>query len=147
MRLATLLAAAALALLAPAAGARGSDPSPLEGRWKTRAATTEQLIAHATWPSAAHALARLHVRIPAVDLRDGRARWFDLATGKTFCIGTYLVHGDRVGFALSSSCVGPVRRGVTWMHWTLFRDRLTFSALPGRAPLSPIAIYPWVRVS
>jgi hypothetical protein len=145
MRLATLFAAAALASLAPAAGARGSDPSPLDGRWKTRTATIRQLIAHGTWPSTTHALAHLHIRIAAVDFDDGRARWFDLATGETFCTGTYIVRGDQVGFAFSR-CAAPARPGVIWMHWTLFRDGLTFSALPGRAPFSPITIYPWVRI-
>jgi hypothetical protein len=142
-RAAVLLAVGVLAAAGPASAGR----TPLDGRWKmTRTATTRQLIAHGTWPSAARAIARLHVRIPAVELRDGQARWFDLATGRTTCTGTFLVRGDRVGFAFST-CAMPMPHGVSWMRWTVFRNRLAFSALPGRAPLSPIAVYPWVRVS
>jgi hypothetical protein len=123
-----------------------SDPSPLDGRWKiAHKATTEQLVAHGMWPSAAESLARLDVRIAAVDLREGRARWFDLATRTTDCTGTYLVHGHLVGFAFTR-CPVPALPGVTWMRWSLFRDRVTFTALPGRGAIVAITISSWIRV-
>jgi len=149
VRLATCtLAIALLASLASvaAAAARGSDPSALDGRWRaTQTATAKQLIAHGMWPAAAHALDRLDVRTQAVDLHAGHARWFDLATGKTECVGTYVVRGDQVGFTFTS-CAVATPRGLSWMRWSLFRDRLTFPALPGRAAIVSITIFPWVRV-
>jgi hypothetical protein len=145
---ATCTLAVVLALFAAAsvAGARVSDPSPLDGRWKIAyKATTEQLVAHGMWPSAAEALARLDVRIPAIDLRAGHARWFDLATGKTDCTGTYVVHGDVVGLAFTR-CPVPAIPGVTWMRWRVFRDRVTFTPLPGRGAIVGITISSWIRV-
>ena len=131
---------------ASGAGARGSHGSPLDGRWRVAyKATTEQLVAHGMWRSAAEALARLDVRVPAVDLRGGHARWFDLATGKTACTGTYVVRGDLVGFAFTR-CPVPAPPGVTWLRWSLFRDRVTFAGLPGRGVIVTVTITPWVRV-
>jgi hypothetical protein len=145
---ACLFVVATLASVAPLAGAsaRGFDRSPLDGRWKIAyKATTEQLVAHGMPRSAAEALGCLDVEIPAVDLNGGRARWFDLATGKTTCRGSYVVRGDRVGFS-SSRCPVPTPAGVTWMRWSVFRDRLTFSAIQGRPNIVAITISPWVRV-
>jgi hypothetical protein len=148
VRLATCTLALVVSFAAAsAAGARESDPSPLDGRWKVaHNATTDQLVSHGMWRSAAEALARLDVRIPAVDLHGGHARWFDLATGKTDCTGTYVVRGDLVGFAFSR-CRVAIRPGVTWFRWSLFRDRVTFAGLPGRGMIVTITISPWVRVT
>jgi hypothetical protein len=148
MRLAACILALT-ALLVPAAGARArvADPSPVDGRWRiVHKATTEELVARGMSPAAAKALGRLDIEIPAVDLHGGHARWFDLATGKTTCRGTYVVRGDRVGFAFSV-CPVPPPPGVTWMRWSVFRDRVTFTALPGRSDIVAITISPWVRVS
>ena len=145
-RAACALALAALLAASAGAAARGSDPSPLDGRWRIAyKATTEQLVAHGMWRSAAEALGRLGIEVPAVDLHGGHARWFDLATGKTTCRGTYLVRGDRVGLAFSR-CPVPPPAGVTWMRWSIFRNRVTFTALRGRANIVAITISPWVRV-
>jgi hypothetical protein len=142
----TLALAASLAV-SSAVAARGSDPSPLDGRWRVAyKATNEQLVAHGMWRSAVEALARLDIRIPAVDLHGGHARWFDLATGKTACAGTYVVRGDLVGFTFSK-CPVPAPPGVTWLRWSLFRDRVIFTALPGRGQIVTITIAPWVRVT
>jgi hypothetical protein len=141
-----------LALLASPAmtfdtAARGAEPSPLDGRWRiVYKATTEQLVAHGMPPATARALGRLGIEIPAVDLHGSRARWFDLGTGKTTCRGTYIVRGDRVGFSFAR-CPVPTRVGVTWLRWSIFRDRVTFAALPGRSNLVALTISPWVRVS
>jgi hypothetical protein len=140
-----------LALLASLAGAlgaaaRGTDPSALDGRWRiAHKATTAQLVAHGMPPAVAEALGHLDVEIPAVDLGASHARWFDLATGKTTCRGTYVVRGDRVGFSFSR-CPVATPAGVTWMRWSIFRDRVTFTALPGRANIVAVTISPWVRV-
>lgn len=142
----------ALAVLAPSwaasgAAARNSDPSPLDGRWKqTAKPTTKELIAHGMPPTFARALAKLPVKTPAVDLHAGHVRWFDLATGKTYSTGTYVVRGDRVGFSFSTYTVKPPP-GVSWLRWSVFRDRLTFSAIPGRTVLLPAVLHPWTRVS
>jgi hypothetical protein len=149
MRLAVcLLAFAALATLSTGsqAGARVSDPSPLDGRRsQTAKATTQELIAHGMPPTFARALAKLPVTTPAVDLHAGHVRWFDLATGRAYATGTYVVRGDRIGFSFSTYTVKPPP-GVSWLGWSVFRDQLTFSALAGRTVLIPAVLHPWTRV-
>jgi hypothetical protein len=143
-----LLAFTALTTLSTGsqAGARVGDPSPLDGRWRqTAKATTKELVAHGAPPAVAHALARLPVKTPAVDLHAGHVRWFDLATGRVLATGTYVVRGDRVGFSFSTYTV-KAPPGVSWLRWSVFRDRLTFSALPGRPVLLTVALHPWTRV-
>jgi hypothetical protein len=145
---ACLLAFTALATLSTAsqAGARVSDPSPLDGRWRqTAKATTQELVAHGMPPTVARALAKLPVTIPAVELHGGHVRWFDLATGRVYASGTYVVRGDRVGFSFSTYTV-KAPPGVSWLRWSVFRDRLTFSALPGRTVLLSAVLHPWTRV-
>ena len=147
MRLVALVLALASLAAGFGAAARGVDPSPLDGRWKiVHKATTRELVAHGMLLATAEALGRLGVEIPAVDLRLSQARWFDLATGKTTCRGTYVVRGDRVGFSFAR-CPVPTPAGVTWMRWSIFRDRVTFTALPGRANIVAVTISPWVRVT
>jgi hypothetical protein len=141
-----------LVIVAAAQSAEGATAarSPLDGRWKlTHKATMQQLVAHGTPSSQAAALAALPIETPAVDFHAGHARWFDLGTGKVYALGTYAVRGNRFGFALSwvrSPRTWNGRKDMTWLRWSVYRDLLTISPIPGGPDQPWLTISPWVRV-
>jgi hypothetical protein len=128
--------------------ARHERRSPLDGRWKLATKpTSEELIAKGMTRADAEALNN-NVGTPAMEYRNGHFRWFDLATGITLEKGTYVVDGYEVTFARTWKKPGTIRDPrIIRLRWSVFRDRLTFSDLPGRMPLPPFTTRPWTRVS
>jgi hypothetical protein len=143
----------ALVIVAAAQTAEGATVarSPLDGLWKlTHKATKQELVAGGMPSSQAAALAVLPIETPAVEFHAGHARWFDLATGKVYALGTYEVRGNRVGIALSwvrNRRTWNGRKDAAWLSWSVYRDLLAFSSYPGGPEQPWLTISPWVRVT
>ena len=136
----------AIAIVAAAFAAHGvgAAKSPIDGRWKTTKATLDELRAAGVPPRNAELLAH-GPGTPALEFQDGTFRGLDLQTGKTAATGTYRLDGNlirlvfRTGFA--------VELGTTYvLGWSLYRDRLVFSRVPGRITLQTFTLKPWTRV-
>jgi len=81
------------------------------------------------------------------EFRGGRIYALDAATGRLIGLrGTYTVAGDVVTFVFSHHYPGLVAGRAYVMRFTLFRDRLTWSHVPGRAGVDALTIAPWTRV-
>jgi hypothetical protein len=138
MRLATCtVVVALLASLGPAgAGAGGSGRSVIDGRWTW------------TWTAAdmKRAGANAHDRKTLLGpetciFADGRFEGRNLSSGRRDG-GRFTVHGSIVTLALE---YGPGSRRVVELRFSIYRDRLTWSTIPGRAGWSLFPTTPWVR--
>jgi hypothetical protein len=70
----------------------------------------------------------------------------NLTTG-SFRTGTrFAVHGNVVAFVFSTNGPGIVRGRTYELTWSIYRDRLSFSQLPGRSVLTALPLKPWTRV-
>jgi len=150
IRVATVATLAAI-VTAPASAANSGGPnrtatSAIEGRWKTKPATIRELVAAGLSRKDAEALARRVHGTPAIDLRNGRFKGLTLETGRVVSTGTYRVTGNVVRFIISSG-VGVHLGQPYWLRWNVYRDRLTFSDVPGRPALGVFALHPWTRVT
>jgi hypothetical protein len=140
------------ALIASAMGARGSaaGTSAIEGRWKTTKATVPELLAAGFSRKSAEAWARVRVlKTPALDFRKGKVKGLDLNTGRVLSTGTYRVRGSTISIVwLTQDRAMPqiTLRRPQYMRWSVYRDRLSFSNLPGRTAPNLLAIHPFVRV-
>jgi len=146
-----LLVAAVLAGVTDASGAAADRPvpSPLDGRWvQTKRVSPNELIAHGMPPEIAKNAPKLDK--PGLDFQAGRFRVLDRASGKTIGSGRYAVHGTNVSVVFTSlpAAISSLVGRVLWLDWSVYRDRLTFSEMPGREsmPLLPWKIHPWTRV-
>ena len=130
-----------------AAGAPSSalGTSAIEGRWKTKRATLQQLLDAGLTRKDAEALVH-HVRgTPAIDLDDGVFKGLDLSTGRVVATGTYRLSGNVIRFVFKSGVA--VHLGQSYaLRWSVYRARLTFSNVPGRPPLMAFTLNPWTRV-
>ena len=151
--LCAVVAAASTASAAGTQGARGGDLHPftglltstIEGRWKTKKPTLHELLAAGLLRKDAQAFARAPLKTPALDFRNGTYKGLDLATERVLSTGSYKLEGDLIRFVFRRGIA--VRPGVPyWLRWSVYRDRLTFSSVPGRQPLGVLAIRPWTRV-
>ena len=144
-----ILLAALVSLALVSAAPRPGAATPLDGWWTTAPEPAEELVGHGMQPADVDMLSRFGVRRPGIHLQDGLATWLDLATGSLVAFGAYVVQGDLVSFrvvwAAGPRPTAPPRP--TWLRWSVFRDRLTFSPLPGRPDVLPLTLQPWVRVS
>jgi hypothetical protein len=141
-----ILASLVAAVAATEVSARHEPSTLLDGRWKLIGATTEELIAKGL-PKAAAERLNHDIGIPAMEYHNGQFRWFDLATGIAAAKGTYAIDGNEVTFTTTWQRPGTIRQPrVIRLRWRVFRDRLTFSDIPGRPPTPPLTIKPWVRV-
>jgi hypothetical protein len=140
------------ALLASAMGARGSAArtSAIEGRWKTTKATLPELLAAGFSRKSAEAWAGVRVpKTPALDFRKGKVKGLDLNTGRVLSTGTYRVSGSTISIVwlTKDRALPPITmRRPGYLKWSVFRDRLTFSNLPGRKSPNVLTIHPFVRV-
>jgi hypothetical protein len=137
--LAALLVATALAAASGAAVARNHG-TPVDGRWKWTITRAEALKCCGTAAIAGPSLS---------EFRDGRIYALDAGTGRLIGLrGTYTVAGDVVTFVFShkypTEVPIPGRRYL--MRFSIYRDRLTWSMIPGRPGLTGLTIVPWVRV-
>jgi hypothetical protein len=140
-RAAFLVVLAALVVGAPAHGA-GAGRSPIDGRWRWTYTYAELLRCCGKPTADAQAGPSLS------EFRDGRIYALDAATGRLIGLrGTYSVAGDVVTFVFSHHYPGGLVTGRAYvMRFSLFRDRLTWSHVPGRAGIDALTIAPWTRV-
>jgi hypothetical protein len=137
---AVLVALAALVVGAFAHGA-GAARSPIDGRWSWNWTYAELL--HCCGKPVADAQAGPSLS----EFRDGRIYALDAATDRLIGLrGTYTVAGNVVTFVFSHHYPGNVPGRAYVMRFTLFRDRLTWSHVPGRAGIDALTVAPWTRV-
>jgi TRAP-type C4-dicarboxylate transport system substrate-binding protein len=116
----------------------GTGASVLEGVWQRTLSAQDLLDV-----GASRAVAEADKGSYQLEFRHGRWTERRLDTGGT-CSGTYVLDGDILRYsvdtarpAASNSC-GPGFTGA--VNWSLYRDTLTITAIPGRpAPLHAIA--------
>jgi hypothetical protein len=151
-RLLALTAVVAVTAVFQTTAARPAQ-SLLDGRWlQTHLVSSQELVARGMRPRIAAAAPK--VEKPAIDFQAGRFRVFDLASDKTIGAGRYAVRDDSVRVVFTSvqsanSIVKAIVGRAWWLRWSVYRDRLAFSNLPGRdgSALLPWTIHPWTRVS
>jgi TRAP-type C4-dicarboxylate transport system substrate-binding protein len=124
-------------LSCPEAGASATvDPSRIEGRWRV-SWTREELIAAGLAPKDADALRGTWV----VEFANGRFGPADEPP-----VGTYAFDGDVISLVFESRLGGVTPGKAYELRWSVYRDSLAFSAVPGREPLLANLIKPFTRV-
>lgn len=135
-RLTYLLGSIALAgALAASADARSGAASPLDGRWTF------------TWTRAEMRpiCASCTVGRFLVEFRDGHV--IRLLPKPVLRSGRFSVRGNLASMVFPAPAPAGIIPGTTYlMRWSIYRDRLTWSRVPGRPALEAFLITPWVRV-
>ena len=147
-KLSLILCAAAVVLGAAAPGAALSarhEASPLDGRWIGHATRAQLIKVGKVGVSIVNQLCGPPPAVcsPAsVTFANGR---FHLNSGRTNrnATGTYTVTGDVVRFVFATG-VGIDPGDVAYCRWSVYRERLTFTRLPGRQCYGWNSA-PWVR--
>jgi hypothetical protein len=143
-RLSCLVLLAALAVVASAPSS-GAGTSAIDGRWKTKRVTLQRLLDAGFRRKDAEALAHAVRGTPAIDLENGVFKGLDLNTGRVVATGTYRLTGNVIRFVFKTGVA--VQLGLTYsLRWSVYRDRLTFSSVPGRPSLGAFTLNPWTRV-
>jgi hypothetical protein len=144
-RMSCLALLAAVSTIAAAAPSLAAGTSTIEGRWKTKRATLQQLLAAGFRRKDAEALAQAVRGTPALDLENGVFKGLDLSTGRVVATGTYRLTGNVIRFVFKTGVA--VQLGQTYaLRWSVYRDRLTFSSVPARPSLAAFTLNPWTRV-
>jgi len=128
--------ASGLAAVAPTAAGGLRASSPLDGRW-TFTWTRAQLN-HVGAPHVVPA------RLFLVEFRDGR---FTRLLPRPVLRGArFTTSGNVATFVFPAPLpAGLVAGRIYTMRWSIYRDRLTWSRVPGRAGLRAFTITPWTR--
>jgi TRAP-type C4-dicarboxylate transport system substrate-binding protein len=114
--------------------------SQLEGRWETTW-TRDDLVAAGIRPKDALLLSGHHT----ADFHDGRFRFAgDPGSGKS-ATGTYVLDGDVVRLTFRTGVALQLGR-VYELGWSVYRDSLAFTAVPGSEPLLAFLSAPYRRV-
>lgn len=143
-RLSCLVLLAALVVVASAPSS-GAGTSAIDGRWKTKRVTLQRLLDAGFRRKDAEALAHAVRGTPAIDLENGVFKGLDLSTGRVVATGTYRLTGNVIRFVFKTGVA--VQLGLTYsLRWSVYRDRLTFSSVPGRPSLGAFTLNPWTRV-
>ena len=137
-----LIVAFVVAVTAASADARGVGASPLDGTWKWTWTRAELLHPGITNARGADILAGRHVATFA----NGHVTDRNLTTGRVRTGTRFSVHGNVVGFVFPKRGPGIVPGRTYELRWSIYRDRLRFSELPGRSVLTALPIKPWTRV-
>jgi hypothetical protein len=125
--------------------ARSSGGSPLDGRWTWT--WTDDELSHLSAPRITGTF--------VAQFRDGRHYTNYCRPGSPLLLnGTFTVHGDLVSLRFRRATPpepcpheGRVVPGRTYvMRFSIFRDRLTWSMVRGRAGLDHLTAAPWTRV-
>jgi len=117
--------------------AASSKTSRIEGRWETT--WTEAELLEAGLPQAdARSLAGPKTTV----FRAGRFR-AELGGGNS-AIGAYEVDGPVVSLVFERG-IGVQLGRVYQLRWSVYRDSITYAAVPGSEPLSAMLIKPWKR--
>jgi TRAP-type C4-dicarboxylate transport system substrate-binding protein len=114
---------------------RAHAEAAIEGRWKV-SWTRKELLAAALSPEDVR---RLH-GATIVDFAHGR-----FGTASHWMIGSYTVDGDHIRLVFETT-VGVLPGRVYELSWSVYRDRLSFAAVPGREPVAALLIEPLSRV-
>jgi TRAP-type C4-dicarboxylate transport system substrate-binding protein len=141
------VAASPQALQCPRPGAGGADKSAeskLEGRWRFTRAPVQELLDAGMPRKLAETLARGGPKIAILVFEDGRQRTIDLGSGEVISTGTYDVEGDIVRLVFATG-VGVQLGQAYELRWSVYRDKLAFSAVPGRQPLQALTVKPLTR--
>jgi hypothetical protein len=111
-----------------------------------------ELIAHGMPPKIAATAP--YLKKPALDFEAGHFRVLDLASGKTIGAGSYTARDEGIRLVFTSvQSVDPTVKAIVgrawWLRWSVYRDRLTFSKMPGRdgSALIVWTIQPWTHIS
>ena len=119
---------------------RATSAAALEGTWETTWAVGS-LIAAGIAPKDAAALSGHHV----AELENGRARFYgDPGSGKS-ATAIYEVDGEVVRLVFETGIALQIGRPYE-LRWSVYRDSLTFSAVPGSEPLLAFTTAPYTRV-
>ena len=131
-----VLAGVAAGAIGVASGANRVTRSPLDGIWKW------------TWTSAdirrAHAAAS-EVGPYTATYSNGHVAGHNLRTG-AITRARFVVKGNIVAFVFSSREPGVIPGRKYELKWSLYRDRLRFTELPGRSVLTLLTLKPSTRV-
>jgi hypothetical protein len=125
------------ALSVASAGAGGS---PVDGRWSWNWTLAQMLHCNGNAALAGPSLS---------EFRDGRIYALDPSTDRVIGLrGRYTVAGKVVSLVFSHHYPGsaPIPGKTYMMRFSIFRNRLTWSMVPGRSGLTCLPIVPWVRV-
>jgi hypothetical protein len=132
-----VLASLAAAVLALASVASSSGGSPIDGRWTWT--WTEAEMAHAAAPRATGSF--------LAEFRDGGMYGnYPTPGSPVVFVGTFAVHGDLVSLRFLRKGSGATTGRTYVMRFSIFRDRLTWSMVRGRAGLDHLPFSPWTRV-
>lgn len=123
---------------------RTASAQALQGTWRLSRATKQQLVDAGVDPKSAEALSRLP-GTPALVFDHGRYEGIDLETGEVLASGTYEVEGNVVRLVFETGVAVQLGR-VYSLRWSVYRDSLTLSAIPGSEPLTALVLRPWKRV-
>jgi TRAP-type C4-dicarboxylate transport system substrate-binding protein len=115
-----------------------ADAAALQGRWSATL-TREELLASGVAPGYADTLPGSWT----LELGDGRFAFRRREGGGG--TGTYTVRGGRIRFVWESG-IGIRPDEIFESRWSVYRDRLTFSPVPGRQKLAGLDVEPWQRV-
>jgi TRAP-type C4-dicarboxylate transport system substrate-binding protein len=100
--------------------------SELEGRWQATASRKELLAAGATPREVRTAQSRL-----TIEFDDGR--WVARLNTRRVWTGAYTVNGDLLSLTLEKCSHNPCTPGAVAEHrWSVYRDTLSVTRLPGR---------------
>jgi hypothetical protein len=143
LRLTSRHLAAGASVLALAAAAPAFAAGPIDGRWQGTATLAELVRAGVSQTTAGKLCGTATGPcVPAaVSFANGHFRFHTRAGGTA--TGTYRLEGKHIRFVFVSGLA--VKPGeVAECGWSVYRDRLTFTKLPGR-PCDGWDAAPWVR--
>jgi TRAP-type C4-dicarboxylate transport system substrate-binding protein len=117
-----------------------SVASELEGRWQTTPSREELLAAGALPQEVANGLSGLEI-----EFEDGRWIARGLDTDRVWT-GTYSVSGDVIQLTLETCSHNPCTPGAAAEHgWSVYRDTLSLTPLPGRSSWWQLTAKPFKR--
>jgi TRAP-type C4-dicarboxylate transport system substrate-binding protein len=126
-------------LRCPEAG--GGMAPELEGRWEASATREDLLAAGASSKEVGQDRISL-----ALELEDGRWVARSLESRRVWT-GAYMVSGDLIRLTLETCSHNPCTPGETADHtWSVYRDTLSITRLPGRQFWWQVTAKPWKRV-
>ena len=114
--------------------------TPLEGLWETTW-TRDELIAAGIAPKDAEAFRGHHT----AEFADGRFRFQGDPGSGISATGTYTLAGDIIRLVFETGVALQLGRPYE-LSWNVYRDLLTFAAVPGREALIAFLTEPYTRV-
>ena len=119
-------------------GAKAGEAA-IEGRWETTW-KRDALIAAGLAPKDAEAFRGHHT----AEFADGRFRFQHTPSGNS-STGAFVVEGDVIRLVFETGIALQLGRPYE-LKWSVYRERLTFSAAPGSEPLTAFLTAPYTRL-